>query len=43
MEEISGWPSASESEQQKTLATVAVRLAEGSFNPVTGDSNDQKK
>ena len=43
MEEISGWPSASESDQQKTLATVAERLAEASFNPVTGDSNDQKK
>lgn len=43
MEEISGWPSATEREQQKTLATVAERLADGSFDRVTGDSNDQKK
>lgn len=43
MEEISGWPSATETEQQKTLATVAERLADGSFSPLSSTSNDQRK
>jgi len=33
MEEISGWPSASETEQQTTLATVAERIADGRHVP----------
>jgi predicted Fe-S protein YdhL (DUF1289 family) len=43
MEEISGWPSATETEQQKTLSIVAERLAEGSFSPAISGDKDQKE
>ena len=38
MEEISGWPSATEVEQQSTMTTVAGRLAEISPLPAPDDS-----
>lgn len=38
MEEISGWPSATEVEQQSTMTTVAGRLAEVSPLPASDDS-----
>jgi predicted Fe-S protein YdhL (DUF1289 family) len=43
MEEISGWPSATEAEQQTTLAIVAERIADGSHVPVSVESDLLKK
>ncbi|MBK9522510.1 MAG: DUF1289 domain-containing protein [Rhodocyclaceae bacterium] len=43
MEEISGWPSASEAEQQQTLATVAERMAENNFKPVSSNTDTDNK
>ena len=39
MEEISGWPSATEVEQQSTMTTVAGRLAEISPLPPPADGD----
>ncbi len=43
MEEISGWPSATEAEQQQTLATVAERMAENNFKPVSSNTDTDNK
>ena len=39
MEEISGWPSATEAEKQATLASVATRVAEDALVGVTKENS----
>ncbi|MBK9624933.1 MAG: DUF1289 domain-containing protein [Rhodocyclaceae bacterium] len=43
MEEISGWPSASEAEKQTTLAIVDERIADGRHVPVSTETDKLEK
>ena len=43
MEEISGWPSASEAEKQTTLAIVDERIADGRHVPVPAEADKPEK
>lgn len=43
MEEISGWPSATDTEKQNTLDTVAERRSDSSFGPMAGEDTTQNQ